>query len=177
MKKSTIITLICLVLSILICFIVLYQPARYQYQVYKNDMKDRLDVDGCKEDLETLKEYLLSLRNTVDKRDDFSGSFFVTFKENENGEYIAEANKGKKTLICECSEEIYLAFENVLAHASDTAPIVTVLVTETDIILSTIDGTGDYALVYSPDKNPQKNAVNCDYTRKAGDGWYHIWYS
>ena len=79
--------------------------------------------------------------------------------------------------INEISEDVYTAFKNVLAHASDTAPIVTVLVTKTDIILNTTDLTGDYALVYSPDRNPEKNAINCDYTKKAGNGWYHIWYS
>lgn len=185
MTKRKKIILTCVIVSVSVCFIALmYYPARYlysivnyQYQVYKTDMKDKLDVDSCKEDLEAVKEYLLDLRNTVDKKGVFSGSFFVRFKENESGKYAAEAYKSDKILTFECSEDVYTAFKNVLAHASDTAPIVTVLVTKTDIILNTTDLTGDYALVYSPDRNPEKNAINCDYTKKAGNGWYHIWYS
>ena len=91
--------------------------------------------------------------------------------------WFGRSDVSGKILTFECSEDVYTAFKNVLAHASDTAPIVTVLVTKTDIILNTTDLTGDYALVYSPDRNPEKNAINCDYTKKAGNGWYHIWYS
>ncbi len=183
MTKRKKIILTCVIVSVSVCFIALmYYPARYlysivnyQYQVYKTDMKDKLDVDSCKEDLEAVKEYLLDLRNTVEKRDDFTDSFFVSFK-NENGKYTAKAYRGDKALTYQCSEDVYMAFKNVLAHASDTAPIVYVQVTETDIILNTTDLTGDYALVYSPDKNPEKNVMKCDYTKKAGNGWYHVWY-
>lgn len=182
MKKRLILVCTLFVLSVSLIALLVSHPVQallfsvdWAYREYKADMKDKLDVDGCKEDLEALKEYLIAVRNTVEKRDDFTGSFFVSFK-NENGKYTAKAYSGDKALTYQCSEDVYTAYKNVLAHASDTAPIVTVQVTETHILLQTIDGTGYYSLVYSPNRNPGKNLPNVNHTKKAGDGWYHVWF-
>lgn len=147
------------------------------YRDYKADMKEKFDVSGNKEDLDTVKEYLVSLMYTVDNDEEWQEqSYPVCFIKDDDGKYYARLGYDKDATRYICTEEVYTALHNILDISSETSPLQGVYI-RNNIVYFDPQEKSNYSLVYSSDGRPENKDSRYQYVRRAGDGWYHIWYS